>query len=340
MSGFELCRRCTRFMSPAQSEALLKLGHLLKEARYEFVTITPASHERVLARPALHDQKNADLSLRQLLRDFFGWNKWVAKDLIPDEIGSLLEQANYLKADAEKIKSKVRVSTLESLIFFHSSFPTEEEYSVFFGPDSYRFVKFIEPHLERVKILADLGAGAGVGGIFAADLAGRNNFPLERVFLTDINAEALSFSQLNHELNGKGFCKTLESDLFEALPEGIDAFIANPPFIIDQKGRLYRDGGTLKGGEFSLRIVKEFFSYALKTGRPTQLLLYTGASWVDGKDLLRAELERFLQTQNMNSISYQYTEIDPDIFGEQLEEPEYQDVERIAAVGIVIEVRD
>ena len=39
---------------------------------------------------------------------------------------------------------------------------------------------------------------------------------------------------------------------------------------------------------------------------------------------------------SLRRIEKRYSEIDPDIFGEQLDEPGYEDVERIAAIGAVI----
>jgi hypothetical protein len=61
------------------------------------------------------------------------------------------------------------------------------------------------------------------------------------------------------------------------------------------------------------------------------LLLYTGAAIVAGRDPLREALETVCSNAG---ASFSYQELDPDVFGEQLAAPGYEDVERIAAVGL------
>jgi hypothetical protein len=63
------------------------------------------------------------------------------------------------------------------------------------------------------------------------------------------------------------------------------------------------------------------------------MLLYTGSAIVAGRDGFRAALERSAAALG---CTLRYAELDPDIFGELLEEPAYRDVERIAAVGAVL----
>ena len=52
-----------------------------------------------------------------------------------------------------------------------------------------------------------------------------------------------------------------------------------------------------------------------------------------GEDRLEAALRAMLP---VHGCALRYEEIDPDIFGEQLDLPAYRTVERIAAVGAVI----
>jgi hypothetical protein len=59
------------------------------------------------------------------------------------------------------------------------------------------------------------------------------------------------------------------------------------------------------------------------------LLLYTGTAVVEGEDLLRQRLAPLLQ-----GVRYEYFELDPDVFGEELENPPYTAVDRIAVVGL------
>jgi hypothetical protein len=63
------------------------------------------------------------------------------------------------------------------------------------------------------------------------------------------------------------------------------------------------------------------------------VLLYTGSAIVDGRDGLREALAERLPAEGCN---FRYAEMDPDIFGELLDQPGYEAVERVAAVGAAI----
>ena len=63
------------------------------------------------------------------------------------------------------------------------------------------------------------------------------------------------------------------------------------------------------------------------------MLLYTGAAFVDGEAPFLAALERSCADAGAD---LDVTEIDPDVFGEELDEPPYAKVERIAAIGAII----
>lgn len=63
------------------------------------------------------------------------------------------------------------------------------------------------------------------------------------------------------------------------------------------------------------------------------ILLYTGAPIIDGRDIVRTELD---QLAPRAGLDLSYEEIDPDVFGGVLRGPAYADVERIAAVGAVL----
>jgi hypothetical protein len=63
------------------------------------------------------------------------------------------------------------------------------------------------------------------------------------------------------------------------------------------------------------------------------VLLYTGSAIVDGRDGLREALAAQLPDIG---CTLEYSEIDPDIFGELLAEPGYEEVERVAAIGAVV----
>lgn len=301
-------------------QALGELLVALDRARYEFVPPTPATHTRVLARPGKTEARD--------LRDVFGWSLPFAPDLLSTELLDTLERAGALRAEAAGLcKSAVRVSRLRGRLFLHSAFPTADEDAVFFGPDSYRFVDFIVHELpgRRVSRLVDLGAGSGVGGICAgAVVAGA------AVVLLDSNARALAKAAVNARHAGIAV-ELVEGDALDAVDGPVDLVIANPPYMMDEEDRTYRDGGGMYGGRLSLNWA---LAGAQRLPVGGAMLLYTGSAIVNGRDALREALERELPPLGCR---VRYQEIDPDVFGEELCKPAYADVERIAAVGAVIE---
>src|SRR3954469_2939184 len=110
---------------------LLELGQFLREAAYRFTTITPESHRRVNAR--------FDNARARTLRDVFGWSRPFEPSLLPKEILDLTPVVE----EGCLLRSKVRFSTDGDFIFMHSAFPTTDANSVFFGPDTYRYLKLL-----------------------------------------------------------------------------------------------------------------------------------------------------------------------------------------------------
>ena len=298
-----------------REQAALHLLRALDARDYDFVTVTPESHRRVLARPTMRVGKD--------LRGIFGWSLPFDEDVAGPELLGLLRDAGLLQESAAGWKSKARVSRVHGHLFLHSAFPTEQEDSVFLGPDTIRFADFIREELDgrRVRRLVDIGAGAGVGGILAGSwLEGAE------VELADINRAALSHARINATHAGVAVA-TIESDGVEAVAAGFDLAIANPPFIIDEDGPAYRKGGGMHGGELSFEWTR---AAARKLAPGGRLLLYTGSAIVDGRDELREALGQALPSLG---CTLNWRELDPDIFGEELANPAYCDVERIAAIG-------
>src|SRR6478672_12717017 len=164
--------------------ALIELGGVLQSRGYRFVAIAPATHGRVLRRAA------AATSLESI----FGWNRPFHRDVIEGNLIKLLEEANALDEQDGLYKSKVRFATIDDLLFAHSGFPTAEQDAVFFGPDTYRFVRLLRASLADIALdgpvrLIDIGSGSGAGGIAAARLLGKR----AEVLLGDINRTALAF---------------------------------------------------------------------------------------------------------------------------------------------------
>lgn len=292
----------------------------LQALDYRFIAPTPATHARVLARPDKVEARN--------LRDIFGWSLPFAPDLLPSAILAALEAADGLEPANGRFKSKYRVSSLDGRLFLHSAYPTSDEQSVFLGPDSYRFVNFVLTELDRragVRRLIDVGAGSGIGGLMAASAS-----PDAHVTLLDTNPAALRLAAVNAHHAGVPVELCVGCGI-EGIPAGIDLVLANPPYMVDEQGRNYRDGGDMHGARVSLDWT---LAAARRLAPGGRVLLYTGVAIVDGRDKFREALERELPALG---CTLRYREIDPDIFGEELEGPAYRDVERIAAIGAVVE---
>lgn len=299
--------------------ALLQLLSMLRGGGYGFVPVTPATHARVVARPRRRQARS--------LRDVFGWSLPFAPDLLLREMRELLERAGVLSGEGDLLKSDIRVGRIHDALIIHSAYPTEAEDAVFFSPDTYRFADFARRELIRaggVRRLVDVGAGPGTGAITAAPLV-----PGARLTLCDINPTALRIARINARHSGVDV-ETVEGGI-EEVRGPFDAAIANPPFMIDEDARTYRDGGDMHGARISLEWSLETLRRLEPGGR---LILYTGSAIVEGRDALREALERELPALGG---SLRYCELDPDIYGEELEKPAYADVERIAAVGAVVE---
>jgi hypothetical protein len=80
-----------------------------------------------------------------------------------------------------------------------------------------------------------------------------------------------------------------------------------------------------------LRIVEESLDRLAAGGR---LILYTGTPIVAGIDQFLQALSQMLAARNR---SYCYEEIDPDVFGEELQRESYRDADRIAVVAVIVD---
>ena len=305
------------------SQPLVALLNELDDLGYDFTAITPRSHSRVVERRA--GQRATDL------RDVFGWSLPFERALLLGPLMDSLEAAGAVEpAAGDLFRSALRVATLDGRPFLHSAFPTIADDSVFFGPDTYRFLRFVEPNLpDRAAHLVDLGCGSGAGGIIVAGL-----IEPERTTLLDINPAALRLAAANAAFAGVE-AETVEGGL-DRLEDAPDLIIANPPFIIDPHGRSYRDGGDRLGSGLSLAWAREGRAKLAPGGR---FLLYTGSPIVAGEDALLSALS---EAADEAGCSLSYSELDPDIFGEELDQPGYAaaSVERIAAVGAIIQRDD
>lgn len=300
-------------------DALIAIGRALKTAGYRFTTVTPLTHQRVNA--------SRDVAAGTSLRDVFGWSRAFARDDLAPDLLALMQEAGVLAEEGGRLRATVRASTMGELAYFHSAYPTVEESAVFFGPDTYRFVAAIERSLPALAAapsrVADIGCGAGPAAIAIA-----RRYPDAEVLALDINEAALALTRVNAALAGAGKVSARHSNLLDGVDGDFDLIVSNPPYLLDPGKRAYRHGGGKRGAGLSLAIVKA----ALARLRPGgALFLYTGVAIADQQDEFLAEIAPLL---DRHCSSWRYEELDPDVFGEEVGTPGYEDVERIAAVWL------
>lgn len=302
-------------------QALLHLGRRLLAAGYRFVTPTPLTQQRVNAR--------AQNRLASDLRGVFGWSRPFTEQLLDAAELAELEQAGIVDKQDGHWRSTVRWSSLGTLLLAHSAFPTDEPNAVFFGPDSYRFASLIEEHLRQrfapVRRAVDIGCGTGVGALLVAKAR-----PAAEVLAVDINPKALRLSAINAELAEAHNLRVYHSNVLESVDGRFDLILANPPYMHDSQRRIYRHGGGALGEQLSLRILAEALPRLRRDG---SLLLYTGVAMVAGEDPFLGAARTLLAG---DAYGWTYRELDPDVFGEELEKPGYEQVERIAVVALTV----
>lgn len=306
-------------MTPSNATALLELGRSLRRAGYHFMTVTPSTHRRINARPG--NERAQDL------RGVFGWSRPFGPGVVRDQLLDLMRAAGVLAGEGEALRSTVRLSTLNDMLLFHSAWPTRDEDAVFLGPDTYRFAHALRRGFSWVGAgpvrALDIGCGGGAGALTIA-----RAFPHADVIGADINRKALQLAEVNCHLAGVDNVRLCDSDLYAGVEGDFDLIVSNPPFVADPDARRYRDGGGARGAELSRRIVEEGMDRLRPGG---SLMLYTGVALSGPSDHF---LESVRSTLEAQCDTWTYEELDPDIFGGQLGEPGYEDVERIAAVWL------
>ncbi len=297
--------------------ALAELARTVRDTGYQFVTPTPASHARVNGRPG--GAWAADL------RDVFGWSRPFRAGTVPPAVQDAMARAGVLAACNDGFRSLVRLSCLDGAVFLHSAYPTEAANAVFFGPDTYRFAQAILAAVDRPVMRAvDIGCGAGPGAILIA-----RAHPSAEVFAVDINDAALCLTRANAAVAGVAV-HAVHSDLLTAVPGSFDLIVSNPPYLVDPAARAYRHGGGDLGADLSLAILDAGISRLAPGGT---LILYSGAAIVAGADPLRNAAAARLSS---SGLSWSYREMDPDVFGEELEGGAYAQADRIAAVVLTV----
>lgn len=304
------------------------LPALLRELRrvdYSFVTPTPLTIERVNARPG-----NAVASD---LVGALGWSRPFDLSMLPPAIRQLLASGDLVRQrDDGLFASAIRVSTLGDDLFVHSAYPTLAADAVFFGPDTYRFANAIREHLKTrtapVTRAVDIGCGAGPGGIVIA-----RERPGADIVMVDINETALRYAAANALAAGLTGVVAARSDLLTGVDGSFDLIVSNPPYLNDALERTYRHGGGAYGEALSVRIAAAALDRLTVGG---ELVLYTGVAMVAGHDPFLAAVSSLLGDRG---VVWKYREVDPDVFGEELDGAAYGSADRIAAVVLTVERR-
>lgn len=302
--------------------ALLELGRALRAAGYRFTTVTPATHSRIKGR--------SDHVWARDLADIFGWSRPFHHDALAPELLALMVRAGIAQPHRDGWRSTLRASTLDGQLYFHSAYPTSESDAVFFGPDTYRFARALRGELAAVaaagrpvRRAADVGAGAGPGALTIA-----RHHPEAEVLALDINARAMHLCGVNAALAGRPNVTARHSNLLQDVPGEFDLIVSNPPYLLDKSERAYRHGGGDLGAGLSLALTQQALTRLAPGG---SLLLYTGVVMIHNDDPFLRRIDPLLTQAGMN---WHYEEIDPDVFGEELDTPAYADADRIAAVWL------
>ncbi len=290
---------------------------------YRFTTISPASHEKV--------NNRVENGMASDLIDIFGWNRPFKRETVDAKLFELMQSADIANKVDDCWKSQLRVSSVDGLLFLHSAYPTLGNESVFFGPDTYRFSnvihQYLATHQQPIYRAVDIGTGSGVGAVLLALALSKPESELKpEIVAVDINNEALNLARVNMSAADMHHIVLMHSNLLHNVAGNFDLIIANPPYLLDKFERAYRHGGGQLGADLSLAIVDAAIERLNPGGT---LLLYTGVAIVNGHDAFLAEATDKL---NFAGFTYKYTEIDPDIFGEELANEAYCMADRIAAV--------
>ena len=174
-------------MSP-EDRALVALVDLLRDEGYQFTTVTPLTQARVNKRQGNEWARD--------LAGVFGWSRRFQPRLLPASLFNLMNAADVLETETDGFRARIRVSSLGGQLFVHSAYPTLAADSVFFGPDTVRFVGAVNHALgskkKAVMRAADIGCGAGPGAIAIA-----TEVPDAEVLMLDINDRALRYARVN-----------------------------------------------------------------------------------------------------------------------------------------------
>ncbi|SNY41978.1 methyltransferase [Paractinoplanes atraurantiacus] len=291
--------------------ALVSLGRNLEESRYTFATVTPATHERVNRRSG---------NARAFgFRDVFGWSRPFGPGVLPDRVVGLMDTAGVLHQDGDEWRSTVRFSMCDNGLFVHSASPDRPS-SVFYGACTRVMARAVAAHIDArvwpVRRAVDIRCGIGARAIAVA-----RRRPGAAVLAADSSDEALRFARVNAALARTPGVRHCPGDQLDDVGGTFDLIVSCPPFMIDPARRAPH--------HLSTAILDQAAAHLAPHG---SLVLFSGAGIVGGRDQFqRAAAEHLTGT----GLAWTYRELDPDVYGEELDSPGYCDAERIALVMLV-----
>ncbi|KAG8926724.1 hypothetical protein FRC02_008716 [Tulasnella sp. 418] len=322
-----------------KARAIHRLLSDLQQKSYQFFCPTPETQE-------ISINKRIQLSEKELLtaksvHDIWGWSiateeseTFHSRELIDQLIAAGVLTRD--KSASGVLRPQIRVSCLYSEgagpnYYVHSSWPTDTVDAVFFGPDSYRYIRYMSSlsrHIPNPSIAIDMCTGAGVGAIHLARM-----YPNAKVYGLDINPKALELASINvaHQMPNNKISLVL-SDGFSAvadeLRDQVDIVAIDPPFIAGDE-RTYASGGPT-GIELTLRLLTEARD-VLRVGGELWAHMAAPITF-DGRDKFRESLRTLCGFEVV-----EYDVIDVDIFGTDIADPaSYKDIGRLAAIGLVL----
>ncbi|KAL7771894.1 hypothetical protein CFE70_001845 [Pyrenophora teres f. teres 0-1] len=322
-------------LTMAESTAYQALTSHLSKANYRFICPSPETQGRVVSKRrsnvSTEDAQNAE----------------ALHSIIPDEVFESLHQASIVtQCDDRSYRSNIRISDFylpghepdsRPLYYVHSSFPASSD-SVFFGPDTYLFVSFLQNiarYFPQVpSSIIDVCCGSGAGAIHMA-----RTYPRAKTLGLDLNPRALSMGNFNAQLAGVEI-SFAESNLYAAVPGymkscGVDLIVSNPPYIASSTDGedlpIYADGGAGFGLDLSIQIVEEGMKLMSSSG---VIVIYTGVAIPTANPSYDAFLEKLKRVEDAEVA--EYTILHPDMWSEEIGKGAYADACKIQVVGAVL----
>ena len=194
--------------------------------------------------------------------------------------------------------------------------PPPSRTAVFFGPDTYRFADAIAAEL-RTRT-APVRNGPPTSAAAPAPAAWSSPRPRPGSQRPDARHQRrppCAWPESTPLLNATHRApRPRHSDLLAAAPGLFDLIVANPPYLVDPAERAYRHGG---GPARRRPLPGDRRPPPCRQLAPGgTLLLYTGAAVVNGTDPFH---ETVIKQLYASDVTWNYRELDPDVFGEELE---------------------